>query len=84
MLENIMVYFMFSMRALIILTIMLLIGTALFIYVIPNSYMLYSGVVDLKPAKRILFIGFMIVTLTTFFKVWHRDYKRQYIPHWLR
>lgn len=84
MLENIAIYLMFGMRALIFLLVILLVGTSLFIYVIPDSYNLFNGIVDLQPAKRVLFIGFVIMTLTISCKIWHKDYKRQYIPRWLR
>ncbi len=84
MLENMAIYLMFGMRALIFLLIALLVGTILFIYFIPNSYGLLNGVVDLQPVKRILFMGFLVVTLINFIKIWYADYQRQYIPHWLR
>lgn len=84
MLDNITIYLMFGMRALIFFLVILLVGLALFVYVIPDSYSLFNGVVDLQPAKRILFMGFVIMTLTVSCKIWHRDYKKQYIPRWLR
>ncbi len=84
MLENIAIYLMFGMRALIFLLVILLVGTSLFMYVIPDSYIINNGMVDLQRAKRLLFMGFVIITLTIFCKIWHKDYKRQYIPHWLR
>lgn len=84
MLENIAIYLMFGMRALVIMTIVLVMGVTFFIYFIPDSYMLNNGLVNLQPTKRILFFGFLIMVLTVFLKIWHKDYKRQYIPHWLR
>ncbi|AGP49476.1 hypothetical protein PSYCG_09945 [Psychrobacter sp. G] len=84
MLENMAIYLMFGMRALIFLLISLLVGTVLFINVIPDSYSLFSGMVDLQPAKRILFTGFLVVILINFIKIWYADYQRQYVPHWLR
>lgn len=84
MLENMTIYLTFGMRALIFLLIALLAGTILFMYFIPNSYSLLYGVVDLQPLKRILFTGFLVVTLINFIKIWYADYQRQYVPHWLR
>ena len=84
MLENMAIYLMFGMRALIFLLIALLAGTILFMYFIPNSYGLLNGVVDLQPVKRILFMGFLVVTLINFIKIWYADYQRQYVPRWLR
>lgn len=84
MLENMAIYLMFGMRALIFLLISLLVGTVLFINVIPDSYSLFSGMVDLQPVKRILFTGFLVVILINFIKIWYADYQRQYVPHWLR
>lgn len=84
MLENMAIYLMFGMRALIFLLVSLLVGTVLFINVIPDSYSLFSGMVDLQPAKRILFTGFLVVILINFIKIWYADYQRQYVPHWLR
>lgn len=84
MLENMAIYLMFGMRALIFLLVSLLVGTVLFINVIPDSYGLLNGVVDLQPVKRILFMGFLVVILINFIKIWYADYHRQYIPHWLR
>lgn len=84
MLDKMEFYCTFGMRALIFLLISLLVGTVLFMNVIPDSYSLLNGVVDLQPAKRILFMGYLIVTLTIFIKIWYADYQRQHIPHWLR
>lgn len=84
MLENMAIYLMFGMRALIFLMISLLGGTVLFIYFIPDSFNLINGVVVLQPVKRILYMGFLVVTIITFIKIWYADYQRQYIPHWLR
>lgn len=83
MLDRIEFYCTFGMRALIFLLISLLVGTVLFMNVIPDSYSLFNEIVDLQPAKRILFMGYLIVTLTTFIKIWYADYQRQYIPRWL-
>lgn len=84
MLDRIEIYLIFGMRALIFLLIALLAGTILFMYFIPNSYGLLNGVVDLQPVKRILFMGFLVVILINFIKIWYADYQRQYVPHWLR
>lgn len=84
MLDKMEFYCTFGMRALIFLLIALLVGTILFMYFIPNSYGLLNGVVDLQPVKRILFTGFLVVTLINFIKIWYADYQRQYVPHWLR
>lgn len=83
MLDSIAIYLMFGMRALIFLLVILLVGIALFMYFIPDSYSLFNGVVDLQPVKRVLFMGYLIGTLTTFLNIWYADYQRQYIPHWL-
>ncbi|CAM3415342.1 hypothetical protein GCM10016272_01560 [Psychrobacter glaciei] len=83
MLDKMEFYCMFGMRALIFLLVMLLVGIVFFMYVIPDSYSLFSGVVDLQPVKRILFMGYLIVGLISVIKIWHQDYQRQYIPRWL-
>lgn len=84
MLDKMEFYLTFGMRALIFLMLSLLVGTVLFIDFIPDSFNLLNGVVDLQPAKRILYMGFLAVALITFIKIWYADYQRQYIPHWLR
>lgn len=84
MLEKMEFYLTFGMRALIFLLIMILGGTVLFVNFIPDSFSVLSGVVDLQPAKRILYTGFLVVILINFIKIWYDDYQRQYIPHWLR
>ncbi len=84
MLDKMEFYCTFGMRALIFLMLSLMVGTVLFMNVIPDSYSLFDGVVDLQPVKRILFMGYLIVTLITFIKIWYFDYHRQYVPRWLR
>lgn len=84
MLDRMEFYCTLGMRALIFLLISLMVGAFLFMNVIPDSYSLFDGVVDLQLIKRILFIGYLIVTLITFIKIWYFDYQRQYVPRWLR
>lgn len=84
MLDKMEFYCTFGMRALIFLLISLLVGTVLFVDFIPDSFNLFTGVVDLQPVKRILYMGYLIVISITFIKIWYADYQRQYIPRWLR
>lgn len=84
MLDKMEFYCTFGMRALLFLLISLTVGTVLFIDFIPDSFNLLTGVVDLQPVKRILYMGYLIVISITFIKIWYADYQRQYIPRWLR
>lgn len=84
MLDKMEFYCTFGMRALIFLLIALLLGTVIFMYFIPDSINLLNGVVNLQPVKKILYMGYLIVVLINFIKIWLSDYERQYIPHWLR
>lgn len=84
MLDKMEFYCTFGMRALIFLLITILGGTVLFVNFIPDSLSVLNGVVDLRPAKRILYMGFLAVILITFIKIWYDDYQKQYIPRWLR
>lgn len=84
MLDKMEFYCTFGMRALIFLLITILGGTVLFVNFIPDSFSVLNGVVDLQPVKRILYMGFLAVTLITFIKFWYDDYQKQYVPRWLR
>lgn len=84
MLDKMELYLAFGMRALIFLMMLLLGGTILFMYFIPDSYVLLNGALDLQPLKRILFTGFLVTILMTALKIWYDDYQKQYIPRWLR